>query len=380
MPPPRKTKKSESQHSKRAPAAALPARNTSHVVVASTTPLHALPLELQQAILNVFITAFPISHNAERLTQVTQEIKGYLFKRDFASAFGQPAYLQAYALRWSAARALGYSHILTHPDRASILTTTFATSVKREDDHVELQARDLSDPIASTPPRRVSTKIGPRKVVCLGGGAGAEIVAFATAHRQLDPKSLLEIIAVDNADWSDSVAKIWPALSTAPALSAHASVAAKEKIENRPLLEDSSMVTVSFNHQDVLTWNLESMKQKMQDASLCTIMFTLNELFTMPVGSYLLVIDSPGSYSEIQLGKTTSVDGLAMTPTTKYPMKWLLDHTLLEVARSGDKVTWKKMESEDSLWFRIDQKERDRLRYPVELENMRYQLHLYRKI
>jgi len=360
------------------------------------TPLHALPLELQQAILNVFITAFPISHNAERLTQVTQEIKGHLFKRDFASAFGQPAYLQAYALRWSAARALGYSHILTHPDRASILTTTSATSVKTEDDHVELQGSDLSDPIASTPPRRVSNKIGPRKVVCLGGGAGAEIVAFATAHRQLDPKSLLEIIAVDNADWSDPVAKISPALSTAPALSAHASAAAKEKVENRPLLEDSLKVTVSFNHQDVLTWNLESIKQTMQDASLCTIMFTLNELFStslskttsfllnlttaMPVGSHLLVIDSPGSYSEIQLGKTTSVDGQAMTPTTKYPMKWLLDHTLLEVAGSGDNVTWKKMESEDSLWFRIDQKERDRLRYPVELENMRYQLHLYRKI
>lgn len=395
MPPPRKTKKSESQHSKRATPAALTASNTSHVVVASTTPLHALPPELQQVILNVFIIAFPISHNAERLTQVTQEVKGHLFKRDFSSAFGQPAYLQAYALRWSAARALGYSHILTHPDRASILTTTSATSVKRADDHVELQGSDLSDPTANTPPRRVSSEIGARKVVCLGGGAGAEIVAFATAHRQLDPKSLLEIIAVDNADWSDPVAKISPALSAAPALSAHASAAAKEKVENRPLLEDSSKVTVSFIHQDVLTWNLESIKQTMQDSSLCTIMFTLNELFStslskttsfllslttaMPVGSHLLVVDSPGSYSEIQLGKTTSVDGQATTPTKKYPMKWLLDHTLLEVAGSSDEVMWEKIESEDSLWFRIDQKERNRLRYPVELENMRYQLHLYRK-
>lgn len=396
MPPPRKSKRSEPQRSKKAPPVAQRAENTSSAAVASTTQPHALPLELQQVMLNVFIVAFPVSQNAEMLTQVTQEVKGHLFKRDFASAFGQPAYLQAYALRWSAARALGYSHILTHPDRAYILTTTSAISVRSKEDQVEPQDSPLSDPNASTPLPPESKNTSARKVVCLGGGAGGEIVAFATAHRHLDLKSPLEIMAVDSADWSDPVSKLSSAFSTAPALSAHASPTAKEKVENRPLLQDPSKVTVSFTHQDVLSWGRESMKQTMQDASLCTIMFTLNELFStslpkttsfllslttaMSAGSHLLVVDSPGNYSEIQLGKTSNVDEQLEVPTKKYPMKWLLDHTLLEVAGSGKGAVWEKIETEDSLWFRIDQKERSRLKYSIELENMRYQLHLYRRV
>ena len=103
----------------------------------------------------------------------------------------------------------------------------------------------------------------------------------------------------------------------------------------------------------------------------------------MPKDSHLLVVDSPGSYAEIQLGRTTArVDTGEdkVAPTKKYPMKWLLDHTLLEVAKDGDETAWEKVESEDSLWFRIEQKDREKLRYPIELENMRYQLHCYRRL
>ena len=37
-------------------------------------------------------------------------------------------------------------------------------------------------------------------------------------------------------------------------------------------------------------------------------------------------------------------------------------------------VTWEKLESADSVWFRLA----EGLRYPIPLENMRYQMHLYR--
>ncbi|KAK5944391.1 hypothetical protein PMZ80_003672 [Knufia obscura] len=399
MPPPQKTKKLEQQQVKRSTMAAKQAENTSIVAVTSTPRVHALPVELQQVILNVFSIAFPIVQNTESLTQVIQEVKGHLFNRDFPSAFSQPSYLQAYALRWSAARALGYSQILTRPDRAYLLTTPSALPGKPCRDQLETQRNDPGRSVAGTQ-ARVSDVSNAKKVVCLGGGAGAEIVALAAAHRHLDVKSAFGIIAVDSADWSDPVGKLSSAISTAPTLSARASEAAKAKIENRPLLEDSSKLTVSFIHQDVLTWDIESLRRTMENASLCTIMFTLNELFgaslpkttsfllnltsSMPTGSHLLVVDSPGSYSEIQLGKASKVQDNVhepeKPPTKKYPMKWLLDHTLLELAESGDDARWKKTESEDSLWFRIDQKERDKLRYPVELENMRYQLHLYQRI
>ena len=66
------------------------------------------------------------------------------------------------------------------------------------------------------------------------------------------------------------------------------------------------------------------------------------------------------------------------TTKKKYPMKWLLDHTLLSVAGTGEQAKWMKVEGEDSVWYRIER--RRELRYAVELESMRYQLHLYRRI
>jgi 25S rRNA (uracil2843-N3)-methyltransferase len=63
-------------------------------------------------------------------------------------------------------------------------------------------------------------------------------------------------------------------------------------------------------------------------------------------------------------------------------MQWLLDYTLLNQA--GDKVKdadreaakWEKIHTDESRWFRLD----ETLKYPMELENMRMQLHLYRKL
>jgi 25S rRNA (uracil2843-N3)-methyltransferase len=98
------------------------------------------------------------------------------------------------------------------------------------------------------------------------------------------------------------------------------------------------------------------------------------------------VVDSPGSYSETKFGNATDAK--------RYPMKWLLDHALLEnhkrrnIAASDDDdgnnkprgkdeyVAWEKMVEDDSRWFRIP----EGLRYGIPLENMRYQIHLYRRL
>jgi 25S rRNA (uracil2843-N3)-methyltransferase len=107
--------------------------------------------------------------------------------------------------------------------------------------------------------------------------------------------------------------------------------------------------------------------------------FTLNELYTtagigkttqflknlgkvLASDSLVLVVDSPGSYSEAALGKEKK----------KYPMQWLLDHTLVETDTPG--YSWDKLQSDDSLWFRLPED----LSYPIPLENMRYQMHLFR--
>ena len=76
------------------------------------------------------------------------------------------------------------------------------------------------------------------------------------------------------------------------------------------------------------------------------------------------MVDSPGSYSEVKLGKTGQAK--------RYPMKWLLDHTLLKEAGAGK---WDKLVERDSVWFRVDEK----LQYPLDLENTRYQIHVYQR-
>ncbi|KAH6630851.1 hypothetical protein B0J18DRAFT_408041 [Chaetomium sp. MPI-SDFR-AT-0129] len=125
---------------------------------------------------------------------------------------------------------------------------------------------------------------------------------------------------------------------------------------------------------------------------LITLLFTLNELFTAgglapttrfllaltdaaPVGSLLLVVDSPGSYSEVVIGDTQGKDG---KKKREYPMGWLLDRVLLDTEREGDgeddKKRWVKVEEKESVWFRLG----TGLEYPIGLEDMRYQMHLYR--
>jgi 25S rRNA (uracil2843-N3)-methyltransferase len=306
----------------------------------------ALPIELQQAILNVFANAFPLAENQAELRTSIQEVKGHLYRRDFTAAFGKQEYLAAYALRWSAARALAYAGL-------------FAT--------FDPKSRWLCPRGEEGPSSRV---------VCIGGGAGAETLALAAVmrHRQI-PR--LQIEAVDVADWSQCLQLLEKSITTTPPLLKYATISAKAA--NRSLLE-SGQLEVSSTCEDILRQTQEQLRKLVARARLITLMFTLNELFTtsiarttafllaltdaVEVGARLLVVDSPGSYSEVKLGK--DAEG------KKYPMKWLLDHTLLESAGEGK---WEKELSEDSKWFRLDSK----LKYPFGLEDMRYQLHVYER-
>jgi 25S rRNA (uracil2843-N3)-methyltransferase len=183
-------------------------------------------------------------------------------------------------------------------------------------------------------------------VCCLGGGAGAELAGLtAVANRPIVAR------LVDAADWSAELARLHDALAAIP-----------------------NTVALEFRHRDVLDLAPAELRSLLAGAGLVTLMFTLNELFTASVrratalllalrsaiaaGGLLLVVDSAGSYATVQIGGAEK----------RYPMQWLLDHTML-----GD--GWTKIRGEDSTWFRVPRE----LEYPLELENMRYQFHLYRR-
>jgi 25S rRNA (uracil2843-N3)-methyltransferase len=400
-----------------------------------------IPLTLQQLLLNVFKTALltsdgPHEHEHDRqkehkaqtplaspesepgaaaqttapagkeeldIKSLVQTIKSHLYNRNFESAFAdaEEDLLRAYALRWSASRALGYAGIFK-----SVLRT-LSLSQTKETNHI----------------------------VCIGGGAGAEIMALATVWRNMmdetalsdsvgtvslkdehggqgrnqdtptaatatsSPRSGLAVTAVDIADWSSVVDRLARTIRSpaVPATKSHPAPLQSEGVHS---------FAVRFERADVLSLAEEGLRKilHLDDAAapartvLVTLMFTLNELFStsmakttefllratdlLTAGTVFLVVDSPGSYSTLKLGKSAKKDGeadgaSAAPQERRYPMKFLLDHTLLSVAAGK----WEKIYEQDSRWWRRDAA---RLRYYVGegagLEDMRFQVHVYRRL
>ncbi|KAJ9637779.1 hypothetical protein H2199_007271 [Coniosporium tulheliwenetii] len=345
-----------------------------------------VPLELQQLLLNIFRNSFPERFGPD-LAPLLQEVKQHLYNREFGKAFGREDYLEAYAVRWSPSRALGY--LQTFLDIEQYL--------RRPPSRHHDDAQSLS---SESP----ETGVGSQKlnITCLGGGAGAEIVALAGFlnlhnrgmkqnqeedgdHQHAKINGLqLTVKGVDIANWDTVVQKLHDSIGSPPPLSKYASAAAKAY--NTPFL-DSTFFHTSFHQADLLSTSTESLAALVGDAELVTLMFTLNELYTTSLaqtqrflaaltstlqpGALLLVVDSPGSYSAVTLNGAEK----------KYPMHWLLDHTLLgsvcgEEASNDGIRHWEKLATDESRWFRLP----DGLKYPIELENMRYQIHLYRRL
>ncbi|KAF2633050.1 hypothetical protein BU25DRAFT_383060 [Macroventuria anomochaeta] len=369
MPAPQKSRVTGIKNAKGKPGKSRLAKEQQPKVIEEKSLETRIPPETQQLILNIFRNSFKERLESD-IQPLLQEVKGHLFDRNFKEAFGREDYLEAYAARWSPSRALGYLGVLWRMrESLNLMQTT-------EDESSEAEGSSRKS----------------WKVVCLGGGAGAEIGTLGGLHRLLSdehkergdgqPRSM-EVVAIDSADWTKVVDQLTQHITAPPPLSKYASAAVKAA--NRPLADPTAFRT-TFHQHDVLTMDPKTLAAALESVNLVTLMFTLNELYSASIsltqqfllrmteslepGAMLLVVDSPGSYS------TVSLNGADKT----YPMQWLLDHTLL-VDTSGGKAKeevrlWEKVQEDDSRWFRLD----DRLEYPIELENMRMQLHLYQRL
>lgn len=382
-----------------------------------------VPAELLQLLLDIFSNAFSSQFNSN-LPALIQQVKQHLFNRNFDAAFGQEEFLEAYAMRWSPSRALAYTDLFCSlPNLTAHLMADSRNNLTRS------ESTSPSGPIAAAQASASSTRAEDpsgvlqtaddglgrlSRIVCIGAGAGAEIVALAGFLERLNhpaddqlkipqraPYSehitanfRFGITAIDIADCNSVLTRLQLGMTAAPPLSQYSS--AEKKAANRPLVYPSQYA-LRFSKQDVLNMELTDLAEIFTHAALVTLMFTLNELYSTSVssttnmlltltmllspGALLLVVDSPGSYSTVKLGSGpgSKEDG----DIKEYPMKWLLDHTLLESAAVGSSMNssagahqWEKLESRDSEWFRLPKG----LRYPIELEDMRYQVHLYRRL
>ncbi|KAI4110333.1 MAG: hypothetical protein LQ339_001500 [Xanthoria mediterranea] len=347
-----------------------------------------------QKILTTFATAFHTRFNDDLTTSI-QTLKHHLYLRDFEAAFKDPEALEAYSVRWSARRGCAY---------ADVLGGMGLLGVGEDKDRGK----------------------GRRKVVCLGGGAGAEVVALGFGGW----KGEWDIVVVDIAPWGSVLRK----LETVMKASSSSLVTSNTDSDctgtaDKRLMDPAKKINVMFQQRDILDLSGPDFRDLCRDTKMVTLMFTLNELYGISIakttgmllgltgwverGCLLVVVDSPGSYSTLALknnynndddeknkdgsrSEEESVGSGVMEKekkqkeVKKYPMKWLLDHTFLEVASAagaggGDEGTksdaeggkrWEKIQSEDSRWCRL----REELRYPIALEDMRMQVHVYRRL
>jgi len=354
-----------------------------------------------QRLLDIFRTTFYELLTSSEFTPKLQAVKQALFERDFARAFGEPENLDVYAARWSPTRALCYASVLAgiKPQLEAITTsttsslpptTTAAAAASSDTQDPQPQPQDEQQSSSSPSPSPSSPSYSSNLHVLSIGGCAAELVAFASllsAH--LPPLTSGSLTLVDSAPWSAVIDSLTETILTPPPVSKYASAAVKARGPEPALIHPRSRLASSeFLQRDVLALGAKGLLSPLLLGSgggplLVTLLFTLNELFTaggvgettkflldltsvVPFGSLLLVVDSPGSYSETTLGKEAK----------RYPMQWLLDRIMLGTQRepvAGRR--WKKLESHDSIWFRLNGEGLD---YPIPLENMRYQMHLYK--
>ncbi|KAK9362467.1 hypothetical protein V1504DRAFT_438688 [Lipomyces starkeyi] len=259
------------------------------------------------------------------LADTIQSVKAHLYARDYAAAFESPDYLLAYAVRWSSSRALAYVHVLG--DLCPHIPEILAGASKRPNNK--------------------------KNILCIGGGAGGEVLALATLANDLGAKNV-NILAIDIAQWDDVFVSLRDGIRSG--------LGWDKKDESDDIAKDS----IQLNSNDRVDFG---------SLDIITIMFTTNELFAQSKpktltlfryitdnckpGTLLLLLESAGSYSHIQIGSKT------------FPVQFLLDHIMVD-----DGAGWEKVVHDEAVWFRVQ----NGLKYPLELENMRFFLRLYRRM
>ncbi|KAI5853769.1 hypothetical protein BZA05DRAFT_429730 [Tricharina praecox] len=287
-------------------------------------------------ILTLFHRTFSIPFSRPDLHQVLQTVKGHLYNRDFSAAFGTVEHLNAYVIRWSPSRALCYRSVFL--SLCDEITDVFQTA-------------DVS---------------GTSEIVCIGGGAGAELVGAAAATRNLLPRGevaagKVHVTAIDIAEWNEPFSAL-----------------TNDICENYIPNTQPGVFSADFYREDILAPSVPLENLIPASTRLITLLFTTNELYTqsraattklllslagiVEKGCLLLVLESAGSYSTVQVGEKT------------FSMGMLLEHTLL-----GPDGDWEKIEGDDAKWFRLPGEGKG-LRYPLALENMRYFVRVFRRL
>ena len=345
-----------------------------------------LPLQLQQLLLNVLRTAFPVCQDYETIKPILQEIRLAIHDGNFEKAFSRPDQSEAYAVRWSSVRALCCATVILE------ILQGFSKETWVNDflDH----AHD-----SETSPR----------ATCLGGGV-TELLTFAMVvrhirhltglHSQVDGQHVtddvshnqasytrgLDLYLVDRANWAPAVSSLEKGLLARPVLSKYASQSAILKNTSFTASDD---LRVSFQQCDILEISQQDLAAIIgQVPTLTTLFFTLGDLCTTstakaaalllmltleaPRDSLLLVVDSAESTHDLvaanEAGKKPKRHGISNF------LDLVLMQKLDSEAADGETV-WEELIRDRNRLFRVA----DGLGFPLSLDHVNFQLHLFKK-
>jgi len=320
-----------------------------------------------QAVLDLLAACAADTFARPDFGQQLVSIKKSFVERDYDAVFKTPAHLPIYAAQYTPGRALCYLDLI----RTEPLLLRFLLRRQR------------------------------LRTVCLGGGAGSEIVALAAARALLaerragdapasgdasaaapdgsaaaaadrlatldlqphpvpvpaaPPPRLTDLHVYDMGDWGDVLTRQAEVMRERWQFAAGA---AAGELRFR-FVEGDILDMAASAHGDLL--------RELARADLVTAMFVINELFVsrertlallkvllehMRPGALLLVVDSAGDFSHLQVGRRT-----------------FMVYTLLDSLRG-----WRQLVAHDAQWYRVP----PGLRYPLEVQNMRYFVRLYQR-
>ncbi|KAK9722370.1 hypothetical protein K7432_002718 [Basidiobolus ranarum] len=269
----------------------------------------------EQEILNMIQIACNDSFQLPDFRETLQNIKSLFYVRDYDGVFSVPEHLPVYTAQYIPARALCYYNLFsTEPELQAILSRK-------------------------------------SHLYCMGAGTGSELVGISAAMLHA-PSEKQEIVChtQDIADWSKVLEDL------------------EVTMRNRWDLQENHL-KCEFSMGSVLE-TTPQLEEQFQKADLITAMFVMNELFVtkkramdmislliknMRKGSHLLIVDSAGSFSNLQVGERT------------YMIYMLFDAL---------KNHFAPVISDNARWYRYP----SHLRYPLDLNNMRYFVRLYEKL
>ncbi|KAI5453361.1 hypothetical protein NCC49_005840 [Naganishia albida] len=352
---------------------------------AAVLPIHKQPyLPIERSLLESLAATLDRALADPNLAVKIQQIKALLYEKRFLEVFEREQWLDIYAARWVPSRALAFREIFTDVglfERQEEMATFLGIGGKGKAKQVET---DLSAAVSA-----VSLDKEPaQNVLCIGGGAGSELVALAgivadSLNKNNGSTSLptLDVHLLDIGPYGPLIERF------------------QAETVYRLVAPSTESVTAAFHQIDILSPTAIPLLQSLLKprAAACpppiiTLLFTLTELFLQsrpatiallttltrlaPRGTLFLVVDAANEEaSAVTVGKEgrswslgTVMDGVLSAPPPRQEG---------EEPAERPRASWRKLEAEDSKWFRL--REGLQEHYPVKLENTRYWLRLYRR-